>query len=141
MLQITPEIAIDENELLLEFVRSSGPGGQNINKVATAVKLSFDVANSPSLPEDIRRRLFTQAGRRITEKGVLMIDARRFRTQLANRQDAIRRLVEMVGKAAEKPPIRRKTRPTPSSKIRRLETKHRRSQTKRLRVKPLESDE
>lgn len=133
MIQVTPTIAIDESEIRQEFIRASGPGGQNVNKVATAVQLRFDVANSPSLSEDVRERLISLARRRITEEGVLIIDARRFRTQGANRQDAVERLVELIRKAAQKPQFRRMTRPTLASKTRRLETKHRRAKTKRLR--------
>ncbi len=133
MIHITPTITIDEREIHEEFIRSSGPGGQNVNKVATAVQLRFDVAESPSLPDDVRERLIRLAGRRITEGGVLIIDARRFRTQERNRQDAIERLVELIRKAAEKPKRRRKTRPTQASKRRRLETKRHRGKTKRMR--------
>ncbi len=133
MIQITPDIAIEESEIQMEFIRSSGPGGQNVNKVATAVQLRFDVATSPSLPDDVRQRLMSLAKDRLSEKGVLIIDAQRFRTQGANRQDAIQRLVELIGKAAEKPRVRHKTQPTLASKQRRLESKRRRSETKRLR--------
>jgi ribosome-associated protein len=133
MIQVTPTIAIDENEIHQEFIQSSGPGGQNVNKVATAVQLRFDVANSPSLPDEVRERLLSLTRRRITKEGVLVIDARRFRTQGANRQDAMERLVGLIRKAAQKPRIRRKTRPTLGSKMRRLEAKRRRAQTKRLR--------
>jgi ribosome-associated protein len=133
MIQITRTIAIDENEIQEDFIRASGPGGQNVNKASTAVQLRFDVAKSPSLPDEVRERLVSLARNRISEDGVLIIDARRFRTQRANRRDALERLVELIRKAAPKPQIRRKTKPTLSSKIRRLETKHRRTRTKRLR--------
>ena len=133
MIRITRTIEIDESEIQQEFIRASGPGGQNINKVATAVQLRFDVGNSPSLPDDVRGRLIRLAGRRISGDGVLIIDARRFRTQERNRQDAIDRLVALIRKAVEKPKVRRKGRPTLAAKRRRLETKRRRSETKRLR--------
>ena len=133
MIHITPTIAIDESEIRQRFVRASGPGGQNVNKVATAVQLRFDAGNSPSLPDDVRERLIRLAGRRITAEGVLIIDARQFRTQERNRQDAIDRLVELIRKAAEKPKSRRKTGLTPGSKKRRLETKRHRGEIKRGR--------
>jgi ribosome-associated protein len=133
MIRITPDISIREAELTLDFVRSSGPGGQNVNKVATAVQLRFDVFWSPSLPEDVRRRLVRMAGKRVSKEGVLRIDARRFRTQERNRQDAVDRLVEWIRRAAVKPKKRIKTRPTLGSRERRLEGKRRRSETKRLR--------
>ena len=133
MISITSAIAIDESEIRQEFIRSSGPGGQNVNKVATAVQLRFDVANSPSLPDDVRRRLIRLAGRRMTGNGVLIIDARRFRTQERNRQDAINRLIDLIRKATEKPRPRRRMGPTLASKIRRLDAKRRRSETKHKR--------
>ncbi len=133
MIQITPTIAIDEKEIQQDFIRASGPGGQNVNKVSTAVQLRFDVGNSTSLPDDVRERLIHLAGRRITEAGILIIAARRFRTQERNRQDAINRLVELIRKASERPKPRRKTTLTLASKRRRLETKHRRGETKRTR--------
>ncbi len=140
MIHITRSISIDEREIQEEFIRASGPGGQNINKVATAVQLRFNVVNSPSLPDDVRERLIQLAGRRMTDKGVLIIEARRFRTQERNRKDAIDRLVGLVRKAAEKPKLRRKTRPTPASRRRRLNTKRRQGEMKRMRrsVKPYE---
>ena len=133
MIYITRNIRIDEGEVKLEFIRSSGPGGQNVNKVATAVKLRFDAVNSPSLPDDVRSRLIRLSGRRINEDGLLIIDARRFRTQERNRKDAIVRLVELIRKAAEKPKTRIKTSPTLASKRRRLQAKRRHSDIKRMR--------
>ena len=133
MIQVSPGIAIDESEIHQEFIQATGPGGQNVNKVATAVRLRFDVAKSPSLPYGVRERLLSSSGRRITKEGVLIIYARRFRSQEANRQDAMERLVELVRRAAQKPQIRRRTKPTRTSKIRRLEAKRRRATTKLLR--------
>lgn len=133
MIRITPTIAIEESEVQLAFVQASGPGGQNVNKTATAVQLRFDVANSPSLPDDVRQRLIRLAGKRMTQDDVLVIDARRFRTQEQNRRDAFDRLIELVRRAAEKPKRRRKTRPTLASRRRRLEAKRRRSEIKRMR--------
>src|SRR4030065_462651 len=118
MIQVTPGIAIDENEIHQEFIQTSGPGGQNVNKVATAVQLRFDVANSPSLPYEVRERLLSLGGRRVTKEGVLIIDARRFRSQEVNRQDAMERLVELHRKAPQKPQTRRKTKPTRPSHTR-----------------------
>ena len=141
MIQMTAEIAIDENELQEEFIRASGPGGQNVNKVSTAVRLRFDIVNSPSIPGSVRERLMSLAHGRITEEGILLIDARRFRTQAANRENALERLQELIRKASEEPQIRRKTRPTLGSKVRRLESKHRRAETKQLRrAKPEVAD-
>lgn len=132
MIHITRAISIEENEIRQEFIQASGPGGQNVNKVATAVQLRFDVAHSPSLPDEVRERLLSLARRQVTKEGILIINARRFRVQGANRQDAMERLVEVIRKAAQKPQIRRKTKPTHTSKMRRLEAKHHRARTKRL---------
>jgi ribosome-associated protein len=140
MIQVTPTIAIDESELSLEFVRASGPGGQNVNKVATAVQLRFDVRNSPSLPDDVRERLARLGGKRMTEEGVLVIDARRYRSQERNRQDAVDRLIALIQKAAQKPKARRKTKPSAESKRRRLDGKRHQSEKKRLR-KPASQEE
>ena len=133
MLHITPTLSIDEGDIQEEFIRASGPGGQNVNKVATAVQLRFDVSGSPSLPDEVRARLTRLAGRRITKEGVLIIRAHRFRTQEQNRRDALERLIGLIRNAAEKPRYRRKTKPTPASKERRLEAKQRRSMVKKQR--------
>jgi len=133
MIKITATISIDERDIQAAFIRASGPGGQHVNKVATAVQLRFDVGESPSLPHDVRERLIRMAGRRITEEGVLIIEARRFRRQEQNRQDAMDRLVDLIRRAAERPKARRKTRPTLESKRRRLEGKRRRAGIKRMR--------
>jgi ribosome-associated protein len=133
MIQVTPSIALDERELEERFVRASGPGGQNVNKVSTAVQLRFDVARSPSLPEDVRRRLLRLGGQRVSGDGVLTIDARRYRTQERNRQDALDRLLELVRRAAERPKPRKRTVPSAGAKRRRLEAKRERAGTKRSR--------
>jgi len=135
MIRITSQLAIGENEIELQFIRASGPGGQNVNKVSTAVQLRFDVAHSPSLPEDVRARLMKLAGNRLTNEGELLIEAKRHRTQERNRQDAIQRLVELIRLATEKPKPRIATKPTKASKKRRLETKRQRSETKQTRGK------
>ncbi len=140
MIKITPSLSIDEDELHEDFVRSSGPGGQNVNKVSTAVQLRFDVAHSPSLPEDVRARLIKLCGNRITLEGVLIIEAQQFRSQLRNRQDAQDRLVELIRKATEKPKPRKKTKPTFASKLRRLDSKKKRGQSKRLRGSGIDSE-
>jgi len=141
VIQITPDLAIDESEIQQEFVRASGPGGQHVNRVATAVQLRFDVANSPSLPDDVRARLVQLAGRRMTKDGVLLVESQRFRTQEQNRQDALERLIELIRQATHKPKHRRKTRPTRASKERRLEKKRRQSDKKRLRRSPSDPED
>jgi ribosome-associated protein len=137
MIRINDQIAIDEREIEENFIRASGPGGQNVNKLSTAVQLRFDVRRSPALPPDVRMRLERLAGRRLTKEGVLVITAQRHRTQERNRQDAQERLVDLVRRAAERPVARRPTRPTKASRQRRLDAKKRRSGIKGLRqVKP-----
>ena len=133
MLQITDTIAIDESELEERFVRASGPGGQNVNKVASAVELRFDASKSTVLDSEVRERLKRIAGSRMNAEGVILIDARRFRTQAKNREDARERLAELIRSALVRPKRRRKTRPTTASRERRIESKRRRSETKRDR--------
>jgi len=133
MIRITPSISIAERELEEHFIRAPGPGGQNVNKLASAVELRFDVRRSPSLPDDVRARLEHLAGNRLTRDGVLVIDAHRHRTQARNRQDARARLVDLIRRAAVAPRPRRATKPTAGSRERRLESKKRRATTKGLR--------
>jgi ribosome-associated protein len=133
MLKITDAISIDERELEERFVRASGPGGQNVNKVSTAVELRFDVGRSPSLPEGVRARLSRLAGRRLSDEGILVIRADRFRTQERNREDARERLAELIRQAAVVPKRRVPTKPSRAAKERRHEEKAKRSRVKRLR--------
>ncbi|HXU57483.1 MAG TPA: alternative ribosome rescue aminoacyl-tRNA hydrolase ArfB [Verrucomicrobiae bacterium] len=133
MIRINAAIAIDEREIEESFLRSPGPGGQNVNKLETAVQLRFDVRRSPSLPEPVRRRLELLAGQRLTKDGVLILTARSHRTRERNRADALQKLVELIRKATVVQRPRRPTRPTKASKERRLETKERRSRNKQLR--------
>jgi ribosome-associated protein len=125
-----------ENEIQLDYIRASGPGGQNVNKVATAVQLRFDVTHSPSLAEDVKTRLVKLAGKRMTDAGILIIEASKFRTQEKNREDAIERLNELVRKATEKPKPRHKTKPTKSSREERLNEKKKRGEIKKNRGGP-----
>jgi len=133
LIRVTPAISLDERELEERFIRASGPGGQNVNKLSSAVQLRFDVRRSPSLPDDVRVRLERLAGRRLTREGVLVITAQRHRTQERNRQDALDRLVELIRQAAVAPIPRRATKPTRGSRERRLESKRRRASIKGLR--------
>jgi ribosome-associated protein len=133
MIRITPTISVRDDEIEESFVRASGPGGQNVNKVSTAVRLRFDVRNSPSLPEAVRTRLERLAGQRLTREGVLVMTAQQYRSQERNRADALARLVALIEAATVTPVTRRPTRPTHGSTLRRLEAKSHRSRVKGLR--------
>ncbi len=137
MIRVTDRIALHDFEIVEEFARASGPGGQNVQKVETAVRLRFDLRQSPTLPDEIKARLARLAGRRLTKDGVILIEARRHRTQERNRADALERLLTLIRAAAEPPPPpRKKTRPTLASKLRRLAGKKQRGDVKALRGKP-----
>jgi ribosome-associated protein len=138
VIRINAAIAIDEREIEESFLRSPGPGGQNVNKLETAVQLRFDVRRSPSLPEPVRRRLELLAGQRLTKEGVLILTARSHRTRERNRAEALEKLAELILRAAVAPRPRRPTKPTRASKERRLQTKERRSRNKQLRQTRLE---
>jgi ribosome-associated protein len=134
MIAITETITLDDAEIGESFIRASGPGGQNVNKVSSAVQLRFDVRRSPSLPEAVRQRLERLGGHRVSQDGVLVITAQRFRSQERNRQDALMRLVALIRRAASPPPPRRPTRPTAASRERRLAAKSRRARLKQQRT-------
>jgi ribosome-associated protein len=138
MIPVTRSIHIPESEVHFRFVQASGPGGQNVNKVASAVALRFDVRNSKALPEEVRERLLRQAGRRVSGGGVLIIHARRYRDQARNRQDAIERLIRLIQNAARRPPVRKRTRRPAMAEARRLADKRHRAEVKRGRVAPTE---
>lgn len=135
MIEITPHFSLPENEVSFDFVRASGPGGQNVNKVASAVQLRFDVANSPSLSEAVKKRLARLAGSRMTREGVLVIEAKSHRTQEQNRGAAVERLAELIRRALEKPKKRKPTRPSKTAREKRLQEKKRRGELKRQRRK------
>ena len=130
MIEITPTLNLDDNEISLDFIRASGPGGQNVNKVATAVQLRFDLRNSPSLSAEVKERLSKLAGSRLTDDGILLIEAKRYRTQEQNRADAILRLTALIQKALQAPKKRRATKPTLASKTERIQAKKRRGEIK-----------
>jgi ribosome-associated protein len=133
MIDVTSSVKIDESELQLDYIRASGPGGQNVNKVSSAVQLRFDVRASPNLAAEVKERLARLAGSRMTLEGVLIIEAKRYRSQEQNRLDAINRLVVLIQKALEKPEIRRKTRPSLSARVARVDAKKRKGAIKRTR--------
>lgn len=141
MIRVTPAIALDESELSFDFVRSSGPGGQNVNKVATTAQLRFAAAASPAVPDEVFERLRKLAGKRMNRDGVIVISAARYRTRERNRQDAIDRLVRLIARAATPPRPRKKTRVPKASKAQRLDDKRRRGETKRRRRPVGESDD
>lgn len=133
MIEITPTLSIEDSEIQLEYIRASGPGGQNVNKVATAVQLRFDIRNSPSLADDVKLRLTRLGGQRVTLEGMLILEAKRYRTQEQNRSDAILRLTALIQRALEKPKTRRATRPSLASQTRRIESKKKRGDIKKNR--------
>ena len=133
MIEVSSTVKLDEKEIQYEFVRASGPGGQNVNKVASSVQLRFDIRNSPSLDADVKERLIKLAGSRVTEEGILIIEAKKYRTQEQNRTDATRRLITWIQKALEKPKQRKATRPSVTAKAARVSEKKRHGELKRIR--------
>jgi ribosome-associated protein len=133
MIEITPSIQIADDEIEFAFIRSTGPGGQNVNKVSSAVQLRFNLQDSPTITQDVKQRLVRLAGRRLTSEGVLIIEARQYRSQERNRQAAVERLVRLIQQACEPPKPRHKTRPTRAAMLRRLESKRKRGEIKRMR--------
>jgi ribosome-associated protein len=133
MLEVTSTVKLEDSELQFDFIRASGPGGQNVNKVATSVQLRFDVHNSPSLEPEVKERLIKLAGSRMTDEGVLIIEAKRYRTQDQNRYDASQRLIALIQQALEKPKLRRATRPSLTAKAARVSSKKKRGAVKRTR--------
>lgn len=133
MIEVTPSVKIEESEIQYDFIRASGPGGQNVNKVASSVQLRFDISNSPSLEPDVKERLIKLASSRVTEDGVLIIKAKKYRTQEQNRYDATQRLIAWIQKALEKPKVRRATRPSLTAKAARVGDKKKRGEIKKTR--------
>jgi ribosome-associated protein len=140
MIKINNNISIDENELSFNFIRSSGPGGQNVNKVSTAVQLKFDILNSAGLSENIKQRIITKGGKKVSKDGTILIEAKRFRTQEKNKQDALNRLITLIKDSSTEPKIRKKTKPTKISSDNRITEKKQKSEIKKYRKKINDND-